>query len=170
MINYLQTDIATTKTSLQQKLDEPTITNLHNIIFNNREKTFLQYKNTQIKKLKHLISTSSTTSKMASKTPNTFISTVTSSTSTSMQDKWLINLSKKELTPEESFYYIMAQNLQLPQQPSSSRNTSPILLWQPSRQVNSMVLTAVASTMMSIEFLTPLAINQYIQTSPNQNI
>ena len=45
-INYLQTEIANTKTSLQQKLDEPTFTNLQNVIFNNKEKTFLQYKNT----------------------------------------------------------------------------------------------------------------------------
>ena len=35
-INHFQT-----KTSLQQKLDEPTFTNLQNIIFNNKEKTFL---------------------------------------------------------------------------------------------------------------------------------
>ena len=54
-INDLQTEIAKTKTSLQQKLDEPTFTILQNTIFNNKEKTFLQYKNTQTKKLKHLI-------------------------------------------------------------------------------------------------------------------
>ena len=101
-INHLQTEIANTKTSLQQKLDEPTFTDLLNIIFNNKEKTFLQYKNTQIKKLKLLISRSSTTtSMMASKTTNTFNTTVTSSTSSSIQDKWVINLPKKELTPEE---------------------------------------------------------------------
>ena len=47
MINYFQTEIANTKTSLQQKLDEPTFTNLLNIIFNNKVKTFLQYKNTR---------------------------------------------------------------------------------------------------------------------------
>ena len=99
-INHLQTKIACTKTSLQQKLDEPTFTNLQNTIFNNKAKTFLQYKNTQIKKLKLLISRFSTTSsKMASKTTNTFNTTVTSS---SIQDKWVINLSKKELTPEEN--------------------------------------------------------------------
>ena len=96
------TKIANTKTSLQQKLDEPTFTDLLNIIFNNKEKTFLQYKNTQIKKLKLLISRSSTTaSKMASKNTNTFNDAVTSSTSSSIQDKWVINLSKQELTPEE---------------------------------------------------------------------
>ena len=101
-INHLQTEIANTKTSLQQKLDEPTFTDLLNIIFNNKEKIFLQYKNTQIKKLKLLISRSSTTtSKMASKTTNTSNTAVTSSTSSSIQDKWVINLSKKELTPEE---------------------------------------------------------------------
>ena len=101
-INHLQTKIANTKTSLQQKLDEPTFTDLLNIIFNNKEKTFLQYKNTQIKKLKLLISRSSTTtSKMASRTTNTFNTAVTSSTPSSIQDKWVINLSKKELTPEE---------------------------------------------------------------------
>ena len=55
-INCLQTETANTKTSLQQKLDEPTFTNLQNIIFNNKEKAFYQYKNTQIKKLKCLIS------------------------------------------------------------------------------------------------------------------
>ena len=69
---------------------------------NNKEKTFLQYKNTQIKKLKHLISRSSTTtSKMASKTTNTFNTAVTSSTSSSIQNNWVITVSKKELTPEE---------------------------------------------------------------------
>ena len=95
-INHLQSEIANTKTSLQQKLDEPTFTDLLNIIFSNKEKTFLQYKNTQIKKLKHLISTSSTTtSKMASKITNTFNTAVTSSSSSSIQDKWVINLSKK---------------------------------------------------------------------------
>ena len=51
-IIHLQTEIANTMTSLQQKLDAPTFTNLQNIIFNNKEKTFLLYKNTQIKKLK----------------------------------------------------------------------------------------------------------------------
>ena len=66
-INHIQTEIANTKTSLQQKLAEPTIANLQNIIFNNKEKTFPQYKNTQIRKFKHLISrASTTTSKMAS--------------------------------------------------------------------------------------------------------
>ena len=40
-INHLQTDIANTKTSRQQKLDEPTFTDLQNVIFNNKEKTFL---------------------------------------------------------------------------------------------------------------------------------
>ena len=63
-VNHLETGIASTKTSLQQKLDEPTYTDLPNIIFNNKEKTFLQYKNTQIKKIKHLISRSSTTTVM----------------------------------------------------------------------------------------------------------
>ena len=75
------------------------MTDLQNIIFNNKEKTFLQYKNTHIKKLKHLISRSSTTTcKIASKTINTFN---TAATSSSIQDKWVINFSKKELTPEE---------------------------------------------------------------------
>ena len=101
-INHLQTEKAKTKTSLQQKLDEPTFTNLQNVIFNNKEKTFLQYNNTEIKKLKHLISRpSTTTSKIASKTTNTFNNAVTSSTSSSIQNKWVINLSKKELTSEE---------------------------------------------------------------------
>ena len=49
-INHLQTEIVNIKTSLQQKLDEPTFTNLQNVILDNKEKTFLQYKNTQIKK------------------------------------------------------------------------------------------------------------------------
>ena len=84
------------------ELDEPTFTDLLNIIFNNKEKTFLQYKRTQIKKLKHLITRSSKIiSKMASKTTNTFNTAVTPSASSSIQDKWVVNLSKKELTPEE---------------------------------------------------------------------
>ena len=100
--NHLQTEIVNTKPSLQQKLDQPTFTDLLNIIFSYKEKTFLQYKNTQIKKLKHLISRSSTTtSKMASKTTNTLNTAVTPSSSSSIQEKWVINLSKKELTPEE---------------------------------------------------------------------
>ena len=104
-INHLQTEIANTKTSLQQKQDGPTFTDLLNIICNNNEKTFLQYKNTQIKKLKLLISRySTTTSKMPSKTTNTFNTAVTSSTSSSIQDKWVINLSKKELIPEEKSF------------------------------------------------------------------
>ena len=57
-INHLQTEIANIKTSLQQKLDEPILTDVLNKIFNNKEKTFLQYKNTQVKKLKLLISRS----------------------------------------------------------------------------------------------------------------
>ena len=69
---------------------------------NNKEKTFLHYKNTQIKKLKHLISRSSTTTeKTASKTTKTFNTAVTPSTSSNIKDKWVINLSKKDLTPEE---------------------------------------------------------------------
>ena len=79
-INHLQTELANTKTSLKQKPDEPTFTNLQNTIFNNKEKTFLQYKNTQIKSLEHLISrASTTTSKMAFKTTNPFNTAVTSS-------------------------------------------------------------------------------------------
>ena len=101
-IIHLQTEISNTKTSLQQKLDEPTFTNIQNTISNNKEKTFIQYKNTQIKKVKHLISrASTTTSKMVSKTTNTFNTTVTPSTSSSIQDKWVIYLIKKEVTPEE---------------------------------------------------------------------
>ena len=45
--NCLQTEIANTKTSLQQKLDAPTFTDLQNVIFNNKEKTFPPYKNTK---------------------------------------------------------------------------------------------------------------------------
>ena len=62
----------------------------------------LKYKNTQIKKLKHLISrASTTTSKMVSKTTITFTTAVTSYTSSNIQDKWEINLFKKELISEE---------------------------------------------------------------------
>ena len=64
--------------------------------------TFLQYKNTQIKKYKHLISRASTaTFKMASKITNTFNTVVTPFTSSCIQEKLVINLSKKELTPEQ---------------------------------------------------------------------
>ena len=38
---------------------------------------------------------------MASKTTNTFNTAVTSTSISSIQDKWVINLSKKELTPED---------------------------------------------------------------------
>ena len=87
---------------MQQKLDDPTFKGLQNTIFNNKKKTFLEYKNTLIKKLKQLISiASTTTSMMASKTTNTFNTTAISSTISSIQYKWVINLSKKELTPEE---------------------------------------------------------------------
>ena len=101
-INHLQTEIANTMRSLQQNLDEPTFTDLLNIIFSNKEKTFLQYKNTQIKKLKHhIFRSSTTTSNMASKTTNTFNTAVTFSSFSNIQGKWVINLSKKELMPEE---------------------------------------------------------------------
>ena len=43
-INHFQTEMANPKTSLQQKPDDPTFTNLQNTIFNNKEKTFLHYK------------------------------------------------------------------------------------------------------------------------------
>ena len=88
-INNLQAEIVNSKTCLQQKLDEPTITSLQSAIFKKKEKTFLQYKNGQIKKLKHLISrNSATTSKMISKTTNTYNTAITSSSSSSIQDKW----------------------------------------------------------------------------------
>ena len=143
---------------------------LQDTIFNNKEKTFLQYKNTQIKKLKnHIFRASTTTPEIASKVASTFNTAVTSSTS-SIQDKWVINLSKKELTSEEKSLLQKGPKFAVTQQPSPSKNTSSLLLWQLSRQVNSMVLTAVASTMMSVEFLTPTPINQYMQTSPKWNI
>ena len=101
-INHLQTEIANNKTSLQQKLDEVTFTDLLNIIFSNKEENVTTVKEHPIKKLKHLISRSSTTtSKMASKATNTFSTAFTASTSSCIEDKWVINLSKKELTPEE---------------------------------------------------------------------
>ena len=98
----LRTEIAKTKTYLQQTLNEPTFTNLQNTIFNNKEKTFLQYKNSQIKKLKHLISGDLNNNLQDGlQDNNTFNTAITSSTSSSIQDKWVNNLSKKELTPEE---------------------------------------------------------------------
>ena len=102
---------------------------MKNIIFNNKEKILLQFKNTHIKKLKHLIFRSSTTtSKMAPKTTNTFNTAVTSSTSWSIQDKW-VNQPRQEGTNTwtKRLYYWKGQSLQLPQQPSPSRNTSPLL-------------------------------------------
>ena len=44
---------------------------------------------------------------------------------------------------------------------------SPLLLWQHSRQVNSMLLTAVASTIMAIEFLTPMPVHTNISKAEN---
>ena len=40
---------------------------------------------------------------VASKTINTFSTTATSSTTSGIHDKWIINLSKKELTPGERY-------------------------------------------------------------------
>ena len=101
-INHLQTEIAKTKTSLLQKLDGPNCTNLQKTIFSNEEKTFIQCKNTQIKKLKHLSPEPiQQPPKMASKTANTFSTTATSSTTSHFQEIWVINLSEKELTPKE---------------------------------------------------------------------
>ena len=45
-------------------------------------------------------------------------------------------------------------------------STTTMAYYGTSRQVNSVVLTAVASTMMSIEFVTPTPMHQYIQTQP----
>ena len=64
---------------------------------------------------------------LVSKTPNTFSAIATYSTTSSIQDRWAINLSKKELTPEKSLHYRKAKNLQLPQQLSLSQNISPLL-------------------------------------------
>ena len=101
-INQLQAEKTNTKNSLPVKPYVPTFTDLQNTIFKSKEKNFLWYKKTQIKKLKNLISrTSTTTYKMASETTNTFSTTVTSSNTSGIQDRWVINLSKKELIPEE---------------------------------------------------------------------
>ena len=56
--SYFKTEIANTKKSLQQKLDDPTFTNLQNI-FINKEKSVLKYKHTQIMNLKQPISRAS---------------------------------------------------------------------------------------------------------------
>ena len=137
-----------------------------------KRKHFLQYKNTQIKKLKHLISRSSTTTdKTASRTTKTFNTAVTPSTSSNIQDKWVINLSKKKLTPEEKA--LLQKGPKICSYPSNHPHQRIHLHYycgSSFRQVKPMVLTVVASTMMSTEFLTPSPINQYIQTSPNQNI
>ena len=131
-----------------------------NIIFNNKEKTFLQYKNTQVKKLKHFISRSSTaTSKMVSKTTNTFNTAVTSSTSSRIQDKWVINLSKKELTPEEKSL------LQKGPKFAVTPATIPIMEYISTTTVAALQtvelngMDSSGSTMSLIEFLTPLPIN-----------
>ena len=63
-VNHLQTEKANTKTALQQKLDDPTFTKLLNTIFSNKEKTYLLYKNNQIKRLDLLISKASNTNSM----------------------------------------------------------------------------------------------------------
>ena len=94
-IDHLQTEIANTKTSLQHKLDEPTFTNLQNTVFNSKDKTFLQYTNTEIKKLKHLIP------KWPPRQP-TLSTLLSSPLHPQVLYKWVINLSKKELTPEEN--------------------------------------------------------------------
>ena len=123
------------------------------IIFNNKEITFLQYKNTQLKKLKLLTSRSSTTtSKMASKTTNTFNSAVTPSTSSSIQDKWVINLSKKELTPDEKFLLQKGPKFAVTPATFSIKeyiSTTTVAALQ-AGELNGG--TTVASTMMSIEF------------------
>ena len=51
---------------------------------------------------------------MASKIANTFNTAVTPSTSSSIQNKWVTNLSKKKLTPEEKSLLQKGPSLQLP--------------------------------------------------------
>ena len=128
-------------------------------------------KNIQIKKLKHLNSRSSTaTSKMASKTTNTFNTVITSSTSSGIQDKWVINLSKTELTPEERSL------LQKDPKFAVTSATIPIKEYISTTTVAALQagelngVDCSAFTTMSTEFLTHLPINQCIQTSLKQNI
>ena len=157
--NHLQTKIASTKTFPQQKLDYPSFTNLQNIIFNNKEKIFLHYKNAQIKKLNHLISRAFTTiSKMASKTANTFNTTVTSS----IWDKWVSNLSKKELIPEEKS--LLQKGLTSAVTPVTIPikeyicTTTEVAI----QTVDLNSVDFIVSTIMSIEFVTPTPVKQHI--------
>ena len=107
---------------------------------------------------------------MVSKITTNFNTAVTSSTSSSIQDKWVINLSQEELTPEEMF--LLQKGLKFANTPAtipikeyiSTTTVAAVQVSEPNR------VTTVASTMMSIEFLTSIPINYYIQTSQKQNI
>ena len=131
-------------------------------------------KNTQIKKLKHLISRAFTmTSKMGLQDNQHFQHCCHLFCFVKYSGKWVINHSKRDLTPKEKSFLQKGLLFVVTQATIPIKeyiSTTTLLLWQFSRQVNSMVLTAVASTRMSIEFLTPTPINQYIQTSPKHNI
>ena len=122
---------------------------------------------TKIKKLKYLSSRAYTTSNMASKTSNTAI---TPSTTPSIQDKWVINLSKKELAPEERSLLQKGPKFVV------TPTTIPVKEYTSTTTVAALQASEPngveweASTMIPIEFLTPTPINQYIQTSYKQNI
>ena len=106
---------------------------------------------------------------MASKTTNTFNTAVTSSTFSSIQNKWVINLSKKELKPEEK----------------SLLQKGPKFAVAPAAIPIKECISSTAMAALKVDvlngvdcsglyhdvnrFLTPMPINQYIQTSPKQN-
>ena len=100
---------------------------------------------------------------MASKITNTFNTAVTS-TSSSIQDKWVINLSKKELTPEEKSLLQKGPKftVTLATIPIKEYISTTIVAALQAGELN--VWTAVASTMMPVEFLTPLPIKQCTQS------
>ena len=119
MINHLQTKIANTKTCVQQKLDDPLFTKLQNSTFSNKEKIYLKFRNTQIKKLDLLTSkafktTSRKVPQTAFKTTNTSTKAFTTSTTSSIKDRCVINISKKGLASEEKSLLQKAPNLVSP--------------------------------------------------------
>ena len=142
-----------TKTSLQQKLAEPTFTDLQNTIFNNRENipTVQEHPN-QEAQVPHLQIPHNNLQVGLQYNQHFqhcihflyFLRYPTQESNQPLQEG--PNTCRKVFTTERPTI------LQLPHQPSPSKNTSPPLLWQLSGLVNSMVWTLVAYTMMSIDF------------------
>ena len=107
---------------------------------------------------------------MAFKTTNTFNTAVTSPASSGIQDKWVINLSKKDLMPEEKSLLQKGPEFAVTPATIPIREyiSIPTVAALQAGKLNGVDHGGLYHDVNRILYTLP--INQYIQTSPNQNI